>query len=251
MHPLQSTTTSIKVAPETRARGLNTLFAGASAQTIIAAVCRDQFVGSPAALSSFGAESAVLLALMADVNPAVPVLFLDTHKLFPETIEYRDTLIYRLGLTAVRSLSALPDEIHAEDPSGYLHLVDPDACCHLRKTVPLAQALEGFDAALTGRKRFQSGTRAKLEVFEADGPRIRVNPLANWTTDDIAAEMQRRNLPPHPLVAEGYPSIGCAPCTTPVAPGEDPRAGRWRGSGKVECGIHLGADGKFERAAAR
>jgi phosphoadenosine phosphosulfate reductase len=150
-----------------------------------------------------------------------------------------------LGLTDVRSVTPDPDRLHARDPHRALWMTDPDLCCRIRKTEPLARALENLDAWFTGRKRFQGATRAALRLFEADGERIKINPLANWGADDLKAYMERHDLPAHPLVARGYPSIGCEPCTSRVAPGEDPRAGRWRGTDKIECGIHTGleADG--------
>ena len=136
--------------------------------------------------------------------------------------------------------SASRTKLAAHDPEGMLHRDNPDACCDLRKTQPLAHALAHFDAWITGRKRFQSGSRAALAFFEAEGEaRIKINPLAHWAREDIADYMVNNRLPRHPLVARGFASIGCAPCTTPVAPGEDPRAGRWRGAAKEECGIHF------------
>jgi phosphoadenosine phosphosulfate reductase len=202
-----------------------------------------------ALVSSFGAESAVLLHMAAVVDRDLPVLFIDTEMLFTETLVYQADLSERLGLRNVTHIRA--SDIAAEDPTGTLHRTDPDACCALRKTRPLAEALSGFDGWITGRKRFQSGTRAALDFFEPeDGTgRIKVNPLAHWAPEDVRTYMDENRLPRHPLVARGYPSIGCAPCTTPVAPGEDPRAGRWRGAAKDECGIHF-VDGKPVRTGA-
>ncbi|CAP57178.1 putative phosphoadenosine phosphosulfate reductase [Gluconacetobacter diazotrophicus PA1 5] len=191
-------------------------------------------------VSSFGSESAVLLALAAEVDPAIPVLFLETGQHFPETLAYRDRLAARLGLTDVRSIQPQPRQIRERDPDGQLWAFDPDACCALRKVEPLDEAIIPFDAWMTGRKRSQAATRAQLPVVEdaADG-RIKINPLARWTPAELDAEMTRRNLPRHPLALRGYKSIGCAPCTRPVAEGEDPRAGRWAGLSKTECGIHV------------
>ncbi len=167
--------------------------------------------------------------------------------LFPETLAYQADLSERLGLENVRIIHAAEDQVAREDPDGTLNQFDTDACCDLRKTRPLQRALSGFDGWITGRKRFQGATRATLEFFEADGPtRIKVNPLAHWAPEDVRAYMDENRLPRHPLVARGYPSIGCAPCTSPVAPGEDPRAGRWRGQDKNECGIHI-VDGRVVR----
>ena len=197
-----------------------------------------RFAGRIAVVSSFGADSAMLLALVAEIDPTVPVLFLDTLKHFPETLAYRDTLARRLGLTDVRDLRPDPLDLAHADPQGDLHKWIPDDCCHIRKVAPLDRALAGFDAWVTGRRRQQSGTRAALPFVEDDGGRTKFNPLADWPVQRILDELARRDLPRHPLASQGYPSIGCAPCTRPVAPGADPRSGRWAGQGKVECGIH-------------
>jgi phosphoadenosine phosphosulfate reductase len=218
---------------------LNARYAGAATEAVIAAAARDVFHGRVALVSSFGAESAVLLHLVATVDRAIPVVFLDTGKLFPETLAYRDALVTALGFTDVRSVRPDPARLALKDQHGALWMSNPDLCCHIRKTEPLQRALAGFDAWFTGRKRFQSSTRAALPVFEADGERIKVNPLVGWSADDLKAYSARHSLPEHPLVARGFPSIGCVPCTTKVEPGEDARAGRWRGVGKVECVIHI------------
>ncbi|WP_338029636.1 phosphoadenylyl-sulfate reductase [Gluconacetobacter tumulisoli] len=213
--------------------------AGDTAQSILRTVLTGGLRGRVAVVSSFGSESAVLLAMAADVDRAVPVLFLDTEQHFPETLAYRDRLVAHLGLSDVRSIRPAARQIRDRDPDGQLWAFDPDACCALRKVEPLDEAILPFDAWLTGRKRSQAATRAALPVIEnaADG-RIKINPLASWTPADLDAEMTRRDLPRHPLSLRGYPSIGCAPCTRPVSEGEDPRAGRWAGLSKVECGIH-------------
>ena len=204
-----------------------------------------------ALVSSFGAESVVLLHMLAVADKSAPVLFVDTEMLFTETLVYQTELAERLGLSNLRIIRADRDQIAARDADGTLHQRDTDACCDLRKTEPLQQALAGFDGWITGRKRFQSGRRATLEFFEIeDGTgRIKVNPLAHWAPNDVQDYMIENRLPRHPLVAKGYPSIGCAPCTSPVKPGEDPRAGRWRNQSKDECGIHI-VDGKFVRIGA-
>ena len=195
--------------------------------------------GSIAVVSSFGAESAVLLALVADIDAATPVLFIDTRQHFPETLAYRDELTAFLGLTNVRTIGPTDAEVQANDPPGQLWIYDPDACCRFRKVTPLDRALAPFTAWVTGRKRHQAFTRVALPVEETDADgKTKINPLADWTAEQIEAEMVRRGLPRHPLSAEGYPSIGCATCTRAVATGEDPRSGRWFGTGKVECGIH-------------
>jgi len=198
----------------------------------------DRFAGRIALVSSFGSESAVLLHMAAGIDRNIPILFLDTGMLFGQTLDYRKQLVARLGLTDVRDLRPAFKDLAVTDPSGTLWKTDTDACCRLRKVVPLAQALEGFDAWITGRKRFQSTTRAILPVFERAEGKTKVNPLANWTKADLDAYAAEHDLPAHPLVAFGYPSIGCWPCTRPVENGADQRSGRWAGSEKVECGIH-------------
>lgn len=223
---------------------LNARFDGASAHEVLVFALRERFVGEIAMVSSFGADSAVLLQMAAEIDPEVPVVMVDTGKLFPETVRYRDLLAERLGLKNVLSQKPAKADLSDTDPVGMLWMSDTDACCHVRKVVPLERALSGYGAWVSGRKRFQSSTRSELAFFEQDGGRIKVNPLVDWTAADILAEAQRRDLPPHPLVAQGYPSIGCQPCTSKVAPGEDPRAGRWRGIEKTECGIHIASHGK-------
>ena len=224
---------------------LNARFAGASTSEMLAAVLAQGLAGRIAAVSSFGAESAVLLHLLAAIDPGVPVLFLDTGKHFAETLAYRDLLVDRLGLSNLITLKPDAQVLAKRDESGLRWSYDPDGCCEIRKVQPLAEALAGFDATLTGRKGFQSATRAGLPRFEIDSSdaagRLKVNPLADWSADQIADYFAATGLPPHPLVAEGYPSIGCMPCTSTVAAGEDPRAGRWRGWDKTECGIHSDA----------
>ncbi len=212
--------------------------ANASAEALVAAVLQDGAWGRVAVVSSFGAESAVLLDIVAEVNRAAPVLFVDTGRLFPETLVYARDLAAHLGLADVRWISPDMDEVARVDPKALRWSYDPDGCCAVRKVAPLARALEGFDTWISGRKRFQADTRAQLAKVEADGGRLKVNPLADWSAAMLAGRAAERRLPPHPLVAEGYPSIGCMPCTTRVQPGEDPRAGRWRGWDKTECGIH-------------
>ena len=198
----------------------------------------ESFRGRIAVVSSFGADSAMLLALVADIDRTTPVLFLDTQRHFLETLAYRDTLVARLGLTDVRDIRPDPVELAKNDPDGELHRWVPDDCCALRKVAPLEQALAGFGAWVTGRRRTQARTRAALAFMETEAGRVKFNPLADWSAERIADELARRDLPRHRLVALGYPSIGCSPCTRPVRPGEDARAGRWAGQAKAECGIH-------------
>jgi phosphoadenosine phosphosulfate reductase len=191
-----------------------------------------------ALVSSFGTESAALLKVMADVDPKIPVIFLDTGWLFEETLRYRDTLIAALALGDVRSIKPLEENLSREDPDRELWFSDPDACCRIRKVEPLARALKPFSAWINGRKRFQGGLRAEIPVVEEDGARLKFNPFANVSREDIEAIYGNANLPPHPLVASGYLSVGCMPCTSRTSPDEDARAGRWRGRAKTECGIH-------------
>jgi phosphoadenosine phosphosulfate reductase len=211
-----------------------------TAPALLRALIRREFCGQLAVVSSFGAESAVMLALVAEIDRSVPILFLDTGKLFGETLRYRDRLIALLGLSDVRTIEPRGDDLAASDVEGMLWRSDPDRCCALRKVTPLAQALDGFTAWVSGRKRYQGSSRAGLAVFEADrAGRIKINPLAGWSRAEIEAALVANNLPRHPLVAEGYLSIGCMTCTDRVRTHEDPRAGRWRGLSKTECGIHL------------
>ena len=232
---------------------LNARFAGQSTQVMLREVLGEGLAGRIAAVSSFGAESAVLLHLLASVDRAVPVLFLETGKHFPETLAYRDDLAARLGLTNVISLTPDMTELASRDENGLRWSYDPDGCCEIRKVRPLARALSQFDASFTGRKGFQSETRAGLPRFELDqtdhAGRLKVNPLADWSAAQIADYFAATGLPAHPLVEQGYLSIGCSPCTSKVLPGEDARAGRWKGWDKSECGIHspvqLGPDGEL------
>jgi len=191
-----------------------------------------------ALVSSFGIQSAALLKVMTEVDPAIPVIFLDTGWLFEETLAYRDTLIEQLGLRDVRSVRPAEEALSREDPDRELWFSDPDACCRIRKVEPLAGALKPFAGWITGRKRFQGGLRAAIPVVEADGARLKFNPFANVTREEIETIFRQANLPPHPLVASGFRSVGCMPCTSRTAPDEDEREGRWRGRGKTECGIH-------------
>jgi phosphoadenosine phosphosulfate reductase len=210
----------------------------ASPHQVIAAALKAVGRDHLALVSSFGTESAALLKVMADVDPSIPVIFLDTGWLFEETLAYRDTLIDKLSLRDVRSIK--PDEatLSREDGERELWFSDPDACCRIRKVEPLARALKPFAAWINGRKRFQGGLRAAIPVVEADGARLKFNPFANVSREEIEAIFKLAELPPHPLVASGFLSVGCMPCTSRAGPDEDARAGRWRGRGKSECGIH-------------
>ena len=224
------------------ADALNARFAGVDAGTMLRELFAEGSLGRVAVVSSFGTESAVLLHLVAQADPTIPVIFVDTQKMFEETLAYRATLTERFGL--VNSSVVQPDAavLAAKDENGLRWSWDPDGCCEIRKVEPLRRAKQGLDAWISGRKAFQSVTRQNLPRFEIEDGRLKVNPLGDWTKDDLDAYFAQADLPRHPLEAQGYLSVGCQPCTSTVAPGEDPRAGRWRGWDKTECGIHTPAD---------
>ena len=222
---------------------LNARFAGVETRQMLRTVIAEGLVGRIGVVSSFGAESAILLHMVAQIDLTVPVVFLETHKHFAETVAYRDDLVARLGLTNLLVVEPDPERLVERDSNGLRWSFDPDGCCEIRKVEPLARAMTQFDATITGRKGFQSATRTGLPRFEVDrsdaAGRIKINPLANWSKDELDAYVVAHDLPAHPLVAQGYPSIGCSPCTSKVAVGEDPRSGRWKGWDKTECGIHV------------
>ncbi|HJT44384.1 MAG TPA: phosphoadenylyl-sulfate reductase [Rhizomicrobium sp.] len=222
-----------------RLKELQEKAAGRDATGILRLALLEEFPGKTAVVSSFGAESVVLLKLVADIDSSTPILFLNTGKLFGETLRYRDRLQDVLGLGDVRSLAPSQQAREENDPDGTLWSRNTDACCHFRKTVPLAKALEPFQAQITGRKRFQTRARGDMQPVEFFEGRFRFNPLWQWDLHQLEAFVERNNLPRHPLVEDGYPSIGCMPCTRRVQAGEDYRAGRWSGLDKDECGIHL------------
>lgn len=231
----------------TRVADLNARYKHHGATAVLERALTDAQVGKIALVSSFGAESVALLHLVSVLDRKTPVLFIDTEMLFAETLVYQQDLAERLHLENLHIIRADRAQVFTRDNEGLLHLHDPDACCALRKTEPLQTALAGYDAWITGRKRYQGKTRAALDFFEAEGDiRIKVNPLAHWDSNDVQDYMTENRLPRHPLVAQGYPSIGCAPCTTRVNDGEDPRSGRWRDREKEECGIHF-VNGKLVR----
>jgi len=209
-------------------RALRNASPGEVIAAALQAVGRDHL----AMVSSFGTESAALLKVMADVDPGIPVIFLDTGWLFEETLAYRDTLISRLGLSDVRSIKPLQETLSREDPDRELWFSDPDACCRIRKVEPLKRALAPFSAWINGRKRFQGRLRAAIPLVEQDGARLKFNPFANVSREQIEAIYALAKLPPHPLVASGFLSVGCMPCTSRTSPDEDARAGRWRGRAK-------------------
>jgi phosphoadenosine phosphosulfate reductase len=217
-------------------------YAGLEGRQLLAGILRD-FRGRAAVVSSFGAESAVLLHMVAEVDKATPVIFLDTGKHFWETLGYRAKLIDRLGLTGVRIVTPDEKDMAAADPGGTLHQSDADHCCHVRKTIPLQKALAGFDVTISGRKRYHGAARATLDFLSIAEGRLKVEPLAGFSALDIQAYMKAHALPAHPLTEIGYFSIGCEPCTVPAGDATDPRAGRWAGSAKTECGIHWTRNG--------
>ncbi|ANI76871.1 MULTISPECIES: phosphoadenylyl-sulfate reductase [Sphingobium] len=220
------------------ADALNARFEGVDALTMLKTVFAEGLAGKVAVVSSFGTESAVLLDLVARADKTVPVIFVDTLKMFAETLNYRDTLIARLGFTDSRSVVPDLDVLAKKDETGLRWSYDPDGCCDIRKVEPMNRAKQGLDAWISGRKAFQSTTRQNMPRFEIEDGRLKINPLGDWAKDDLEAYFAEHDLPRHPLEAQGYLSVGCEPCTSKVLPGEDPRAGRWRGWDKVECGIH-------------
>ncbi|CUT13178.1 Phosphoadenylylsulfate reductase thioredoxin EC 1848 Adenylylsulfate reductase thioredoxin EC 18410 [Bradyrhizobium sp.] len=238
MNAIAPPVSSISASALPSAEELDRALRDASPAEIIAAALKAVGRDKLALVSSFGTESATLLKVMADVDPAIPVIFLDTGWLFEETLAYRDALIAMLGLKDVRSITPAEETLSREDPDRDLWFSDPDACCRIRKVEPLARALKPFDAWLNGRKRFQGNSRADIPVVEDDGARLKFNPFANVSREELEAIFARAKLPRHPLVASGFLSVGCMPCTSRTTEGEDERAGRWRGRAKTECGIH-------------
>ena len=221
-----------------------------AALAVLDQVLSQQLVGKAAVVSSFGAESAVLLDLVAKTQRHAPVLFIDTQMLFEETLGYFLELADYLQLTNVSRIRPDPVQARRDDVFGRLHKTDPDKCCDLRKVQPLENALHGYPAWISGRKRHQTSTRADMQLFEADSAgRVKVNPLAYWERDDLKAYFNDAGLPRHPLSSAGFTSIGCAPCTRPPQPDAAPRSGRWAGQDKIECGIHFNAVGSMERTA--
>ncbi|KLI64203.1 phosphoadenylyl-sulfate reductase [Aurantiacibacter marinus] len=220
------------------ADALNARFTGVGTLDMLRVLFAENLLGEVAVVSSFGTESAVLLDLVARADPTVPVVFVDTLKMFEETLAYRDALIERLGLRNTSVVQPDPAVLAAKDETGLRWSYDPDGCCAIRKVEPMARAKAGLDSWISGRKAFQSVTRQDIPRFEIEEGRLKLNPLGDWVKADLEAYFVERDLPRHPLEAKGFLSVGCEPCTSPVAPGEDPRAGRWRGWDKTECGIH-------------
>ncbi|MCF8707753.1 phosphoadenylyl-sulfate reductase [Rhizorhapis sp. SPR117] len=220
------------------ADALNARFEGVGTSEMLSILFAEEMLGKVAIVSSFGTESAVLLHLVAQADKSIPVIFVDTLKMFPETLDYRETLISAFGVENSWVVTPNADVLAARDDKGLRWSFDPDGCCEIRKVEPLARAKRGLDTWISGRKAFQSQTRQNLPRFEIEEGRLKLNALGDWTKDDLDAYFTEHDLPRHPLEAQGYLSIGCEPCTSKVLPGEDPRAGRWRGWDKVECGIH-------------
>jgi phosphoadenosine phosphosulfate reductase len=218
---------------------------------LLAPLITRQFCGKIALVSSFGAESAVLLHMVASIDRSIPVITLDTGKLFPETIAYRAQLTALLGLTDLRIVTPEAHSLCLLDGAGSLHRTDPDGCCHIRKVQPLEKALSGFEAWISGRKRYHGGLRSDVAPLEEQGGRLKIEPLARFTFEQIEAYLARYDLPWHPLVARGYFSIGCSPCTVKGGSADDPRSGRWRGLPKVECGIHRSPENAALRVSFR
>lgn len=217
---------------------LNARFEGVGTPDMLRTLFAEGTLGKVAVVSSFGTESAVLLHLVAQADRSIPVIFVDTLKMFPETLAYRETLVETFGIESSWAVTPDPDALAKKDDKGLRWSYDPDGCCAIRKVEPLARAKLGLDAWISGRKAFQSSTRQNLPRFEVEDGRLKINPLGDWAKADLDAYFEEHALPRHPLEAQGYPSVGCEPCTSKVLPGEDPRAGRWRGWDKVECGIH-------------
>ncbi len=185
-------------------------------------------------------QDAALIDLAARARPGVDVLFLETGYHFAETIGTRDAAA---GMYDIRIVNALPELTVAEQDTAEgkdLFAREPDRCCHLRKVLPLRRALEHYDAWVTGVRRVEAPTRANTPLVSYDERHdlVKVNPLAGWTDEDLDAYIAEHDVLVNPLVAAGYPSIGCAPCTAKPAPGADPRSGRWAGRAKTECGLH-------------
>ncbi len=225
-------------------------YAGLEGRQLMSAVIKNHS-GRVALLSSFGAESSVLLHMVSELAPGLPILFLDTEKLFPETLAYRDQLVRELGLTNLRNITPDPEDLERVDPDGILHTFDKDLCCHFRKTVPMQKAFADFDIIISGRKRFHGATRSDLQFISVQDGKVKIEPLAGFSALDLSSYMISHHLPSHPLKLQGYRSVGCVPCTVLGGTDEDPRAGRWAGSDKTECGIHFSVNGEVVRTEIR
>ncbi|MBN1487099.1 MAG: phosphoadenylyl-sulfate reductase [Anaerolineae bacterium] len=190
--------------------------------------------------SSFQTQSVPLLHLISQVCPEMPVLFIDTGFHFSETLAFRDLLQQRYHLNVVNiHPSITKDQLFAKYGEG-LYRHDPDLCCYINKVEPMQRALAGLNGWIAGVRRGQTANRSNLKVLETQSNGVlKIHPLLHWTRDDLWDYINEYQLPHHPLYSKGYHSVGCAPCTIPVMPGQDERAGRWAGTGKTECGLHL------------
>lgn len=215
-----------------------------SGPELLEPLIHEVFPGRIALVSSFGIEAAVLLHMVSQIDRTLPVVFLDTGKLFGETKRYRNELTDFLGLMDVRSIFPAPTVEASDDAEGHLWMTDPELCCHMRKVEPLERALRGFQAWITGRKRFHGGARSALPGLEVADWRLKANPLADWSHENIIAYRDLHDLPKHPLEERGYTSAGCMPCTDLPRPGGGVRDGRWAGTEKTECGIHWSVNGR-------
>lgn len=241
-----------RLALEAGAQALEAALDGLDAQGALKRCLSGIFPGESCIVSSFGTESAVILHMAAQVAPDVPVLFINTGKLFEETLAYRDALGEKLGLTNIQTIEPSVHDIAADDPDGTLYQRKPDLCCHVRKTLPLIRALRPYKVWVSGRKRYHGGERASIPRVEIQDGKLKLNPLYDWDGEALKAYAREHDLPAHPLLERNYLSVGCIPCTAPVAAGEDdPRAGRWAGQDKTECGIHIGADGTITRTGGK
>jgi phosphoadenosine phosphosulfate reductase len=221
-----------------RAASLERQYHGIDGEEFLRAIIEDEFPGRAAIVSSFGTESALLLALAARVKRDIPIIFLDTGHHFPETLAYRDLVQRRLGLTGLRTVKAAAPALADRDPDAALWQFDTDACCGLRKVEPLQEAIRGFDVLISGRKQYHGALRRFIPRVEAVDGLVKVDPIADWSPERVEEAFEALDLPRHPLIARGYRSVGCRPCTVPAGTAGDPRAGRWAGQAKTECGIH-------------
>ncbi|MEZ4410675.1 MAG: phosphoadenylyl-sulfate reductase [Polyangiales bacterium] len=227
----------MSLAAEGETAALNARLESATAQERLAWAVKT-YGASLLFTSSFGPGSGALLALWAEVAKGLPVHFIDTGFLFDETLAYRDLLAEKLGLAVEVLKPELPRGAFLEKYGLTIYRDDSDACCAFNKVAPLQRAMPGKRAWVSGLRRDQGPTRASTPiVLPTDGP-TKVHPVADWSARDVYQYMKARDLPEHPLFEKGYVSVGCEPCTRPITPGEDERAGRWSGSAKTECGIH-------------
>jgi len=205
---------------------------------LLKVMIKKEFPDRIALSSSFGAEAAVLLDLVLRIDSKIPIIFLDTGKLFEETYNYVTQLSRHIGFKDLRIIRPKKERLLKKDPSGNLWQTEPDMCCHIRKVEPLETALKGFKAWITGRKRYHGDIRLNLDPIESVDGYIKINPLINWDAKRIQSYFSEKKLPKHPLLSRGFKSIGCYHCTRETEDGEGVRSGRWLGDQKTECGIH-------------